>query len=152
MVLVTFTGLYISVPSWFEYSSSKDVNTMSSQKRPPKMSDQEIKFAFNQISNIINIDDGISIHYHPKVKNIFLKTNDSNLIYSKELEQFIPRKMNTNLSKDKISVRSIMKDLHTGHYFGPLGKFFSFVSGILTIFFFITGIYLWGKKSKFRIL
>ncbi len=149
MFLVTFTGLYITVPQWFDFSSS----SLTREERPSSNRDMRVnpdrllKKAYPLAESRFNLDEGVSFFFHPRAKKLFVNINEERFTYEPSENSFkAPEKRDDRGN----SFRGLMKRLHVGHFWSWLGELLIFISGVLAIVFYISGIYLWVKKSKMR--
>lgn len=140
MVLVTFTGLYITVPQWFGQGRAPSPAQEKTTQR--ELSRLEI---FKMADQTFLEKEGISMMFHPRAKKFFVNA-DNNYIFDEKTLSFNPRETGSP------NLRRTMGALHEGDFWQEVGPFLIFVSGILPLFFYLSGIYLWIKKSKFRVL
>lgn len=140
MILVTFTGVFISKPNWFISAS-----------RPPENSQdvQSIQFDFAKIEEKIREQEipgrGLSFRLDSKTGRVGVATTG---------EGHLALKSDGSISSDPDAkpnpVRQWNRDVHGGAFWGELGRFLIFISGILPLGFYISGFYMWRKKTGVR--
>lgn len=139
MVMVTFSGVYISKPNWFQTVKPRGGGEQDDRPLPT--------VDFEKL--------GVFLAEQPKPLLARIDARKSTLqleVHSAEqqwfaLESFEKTEAPPKKPKD---MRGIQRDLHGGQFWSELGKFLVFVSGLLPLFFYISGIYIWWKKSKRR--
>lgn len=166
-LVVSITGLYWSY-SWFNTGLYKlagvekpqrmkrGQNTQSTNKNQKAISYNEIEnvvILFNQnvqeyekaslkfsskkgIYTIYYIDESST---HPRARNTITISADSSTIQSNK--KFIDLPLNERLMKSIYA-------LHTGEYFGIIGKIIMFISSLIMVLFTVTGVMMYQKRNK----
>lgn len=137
MLMVTFTGVYISKPNWFQKMQPR---TRPSFDEPLPLID------FARLEAFLR-DQQAPIHVQTNAKKstfIVTKGRAKTHYDLKELNQVDPE---PEPPKD---MRLIQRSLHAGKFWSPIGKVLIFISGLLPLLFYITGVYVWWQKSKIR--
>lgn len=143
MLVVTFSGVYLSRPDWFQTmpprkaSSAEVLHSMSAvnfaslpaalEKIGPKPWDVRIDYA----KAVLKVTSG-------KGLPVELDAHTLSFISSPQAE----------VSKSVKSMRSLQHDLHSGDFWGSIGEFLIFVSGLLPAVFYFSGLYIWLKKKR----
>lgn len=137
MIMVTFSGVYIAQPNWFQKVNSSPRRAQSSPM--PRVDWQ----------NLLQLLEGES-----KPLDVRVDVRSSAIrIQNGQGETKILDPL-TFTAKELIvspqNMRAIQRDLHGGLFWGELGKALVFISGLLPLLFYVTGIYLWLKKPQRR--
>lgn len=130
MLVVTFSGVYLSRPDWFQKTSARPRPSNQSQSAVP----QKI-----QLDGLEEELQGLGpkpwkIRIDQKKNSVHLQTGKG---------------MTTTAPAPK-TMRNLQHDLHAGHFWGSLGEVLVFVSGLIPTFFYFSGLYIWWSKSKAR--
>lgn len=142
MVMVTFSGVYISKPSWFQGSNGERPRGErgSEQAAPPSVDLQKI-------AELLGAQPRpISARLDPRRSTIQLRVQNRKP-KTLSLETFEEVEADQPKPKD---MRGVQRDLHGGYFWGEIGRALVFASGLLPLFFYISGFYIWWKKSKIR--
>ncbi len=143
MVMVTFSGVYISKPNWFQKMPERrglggpgggqdsDAPAVDFAKLAP--------YLLTQPKPVVAQIDARKGSLQLQVANGEKQLLDLNTFGAKEPEPPSPKDM-----------RAIQRQLHGGLFWSEVGKALVFLSGLLPLFFYISGIYVWWKKSKVR--
>lgn len=157
MIMVSFTGLYTSVPSWFQFGQEEKRRGPPPGKRGGYPSFDLLK-AYALAEEEFNFNEGGTLFFHPKAKKLFIIQKGQRSTYLPEKNIFQkpnlsegPEQGDRPKKEEGFNARRLFKDLHVGHYWGQIGIFLAFVAGVLAMLFYISGIYLWIKKSKMRL-
>lgn len=136
MVLVTFTGVFISKPNWF-----------ITMPKPPKIAEDAPKpvFDFAKIEEKIREHQmpgrGLAFRIDSKTGNVgIVAPNGSRLALTSQGE------ISTDPGAKPNPIRQWNRDVHGGAFWGELGRLLVFISGILPLGFYISGFYIWRKK------
>ena len=147
--MVTFSGLYITVPGWFDFSSDNQGEMPRERRGPPAEVnvDEVLGKGYVLAQEEFNQREGISYFFHPRAKKLFVNTQQGRFTFDPDTNVFkAPQKNDPRAN----SFRGLMHRLHVGHFWSWFGEFLVFISGVLAVLFYISGIYLWVKKSKMR--
>ncbi len=138
MTMVTFSGLYISKPGWF-------------QKMPPPAQEDSSPLP---VIDFLTVGEFLKSQPKPLIAQIDLKKSSLQLQINggaKVAYDLLNDLNKTPLEKQKPKdTRAILRALHGGQFWNQLGGILIFISGLLPLFFYISGLYIWWKKSQMR--
>ena len=132
LLMSTFTGIVIARPDWF-----------GTGKKPGMERGGDLPiFDFSKID--MAFKDAALLH-RPLTVSIderkgFLKMGDRQM----SVEDYVvsPPK------EQEVSFRNYNFNLHSGKFWGEVGKIVMFLAGLLPLAFYFSGIYIWLKKRK----
>lgn len=147
MVVVTFSGVFLAKPDWFiqrertelpPEQGLTDAEKVNFQKLQTAMEERDLlqrpfRLRIDRKSGYADVNPGSDDVYRFEVRT------------AKFLEKNPPKSSAAQL-------HGLQHDLHEGNYWGELGRLLTFLSGILPLFFYVTGFYTWWKKREFRAL
>lgn len=145
MIVVTATGTYISKPNWFMPQPQQSERPKEGGDRKPK------DFDWAAIQTSMEAD------YGKNLRPLFVRVRgNSATVMAWPGGNEVRRAFNADGSvkpeekreSSAATVRAVNHDLHVGHFWGWLGEFLIFVSGLLPLFFYVTGMIVWWKKSQ----
>lgn len=146
MIMVTFTGIYISRPDWFR----KNPPPRSGDKKVEALADHEI-VDLKALNNLI-----VNEAKRPLLIRVDRRSAQIQVTAGAEENESILRLDARTLTElpapgpRPFDMRKLQDDLHSGLFWSHLGKALIFISGLLPLFFYITGFYLWFKKSRLK--
>jgi uncharacterized iron-regulated membrane protein len=132
LLMSTFTGLVIARPDWFGAGKKPG---MERQEEKPSFDFMKIDGAL-MAADLFHRPLTVSIDEHKGT----LKMGDRQM----SVEDYVvsPPK------EQKISFRNYNFNLHSGKFWGAVGKIVMFLAGLLPLAFYFSGIYIWLKKRK----
>ena len=152
MIVVTATGTYISKPNWFMPQPSQ---TEQPKEGKPRSGSNQKPPEFDWIA----IQNSMEADYGKDLRPLFVRVRGPNAMVmawpgGKEIRRMYaadgtlkPEEKRDSFAGD---VRAINHDLHVGHFWGWFGEFLIFISGLLPLFFYVTGVIVWWKKSQLK--
>jgi uncharacterized iron-regulated membrane protein len=149
MIAVTFSGLYISVPGWFQFGAQQDA---ASSPRPSSATGEAPKIGFADLQarlleqNLLERPLFVSYNARAKAVNVRIGQNESVFVFDPDLKALKPKPEEPKT----FEMRGLQRDIHAGHYWGPVGEMLTFLSGLLPLFFWITGLYVWWTKTRLK--
>jgi uncharacterized iron-regulated membrane protein len=125
MILVTFSGAYISKPTWFQFGAGPASRDKSGMPR----SDEEVApIDYSKVdAEFQTLTRPMKIRIDAKKQSI-------------TLDGASPEK-----SQPKTFAQN-QRAIHGGHFWGDLGLFLIFLSGLLPLYFYISGFIIWRKR------
>lgn len=149
MVIVTFSGIYLARPDWFFPRGERGGGpggaggpqvTVSFAAVQPQL---EALLRTGQIEQMrVDAKEG---------KLSGLARDESSGISGWEWNLNTGELLRTRFLKDrdfKARFGDLQHAWHAGDFWGELGRFLVFLSGILPLLFYFTGVYFWWKKKK----
>lgn len=137
MILITFTGVFISKPNWFI-----DV------PKPPKRAEGaeapviDFKAIETKLREIGFPTRGLSFRVDAKTGIVGVTASGAGRVtLTASGEESL------DAGAKPHPVRQWNRDVHGGAFWGELGRLLVFISGILPLVFYISGFYIWRKKS-----
>lgn len=141
MIVVTFSGVYIAKPDWFQKRRASYKPVISN----PLSEDEPLDFqALGKKLSTLG-KEPLQVRINRKNSTIsVLKILDGTRqqLHARTFEEIFEP------DTKPLNMRATQHDLHVGNFWGALGKFLIFLSGLLPLFFYITGTYIWWKKSR----
>ncbi len=148
MFAVTFSGLYISVPGWFQFGGEKSAprggGGGSPQVNIPAIDYAEIQ---TSLANQGLLQRPLAVMWNNREKAILVRLSEDKPVY---VFDSAARSL-TAKPKDVdegFDMRRFQREIHEGDYWGKVGEILTFLSGLLPLFFYVTGFYVWWKKRK----
>ena|GEM_PF-1618525 len=157
MVVVTFSGVFIAKPGWFINREGGPGGLGGGSGGGPGGAPRA---GSERKADPISINwSGLqfALEDHALAQrpiNLRINSEKSYIDVSKDGDVFRFDMVNAKLidknppKPPAAEMHELQKDLHGGHYWGELGRFLTFVSGILPLFFYVSGIYIWLKKRS----
>lgn len=153
MIFITLTGIYVAKPDWFSAAFAKDDSAIASSEFQIQQltGEDKDKSPFASIEEWLRINN---IPLHPL--EIRQSRGSSNFNITAEIDSS-PAQFTFNPETHLFEARKLTKEegfeglmyrLHAGQFWSFWGRIFVFISGLLPLFFFATGIYIWLKKPK----
>lgn len=141
MVMVTFSGVYISKPNWFQSVGPRGGGGGARDEAPPPLVDFAKLGAFleGQPKPLSARIDARKSRLQLRLGDAPARTFDLQSFAEVEPEAPRPRDM-----------RGVQRMLHAGNFWGRAGEILIFISGLLPLFFYVSGIYVWWKKAEIR--
>lgn len=150
MMVVTFSGIYLARPDWFVRRET--------QGRPVQIvteSRVSLKELGHEIQDLLNQDAISQLRFDIPIARMTAYARPNNETFQKWDLSLESNKIVATQLKSTRSFQTLFADLqrswHVGHFWGELGRFLIFLSGILPLFFYLTGFYIWFKKRAQRL-
>ncbi|RZA24169.1 MAG: hypothetical protein EOP10_10675 [Proteobacteria bacterium] len=149
MIAVTFSGLYISVPSWFQ------IGGKPSAPRPPDITSElpEIDFSAiqTQLASHGLLNRPLRVNYNARDQSVTVRLGEGQpgQTYDVVSKTLIADKPHEEGPKP-FEMRRFQREVHGGDYWGRLGEILTFTSGLLPLFFWMTGCYVWWTKRRLK--
>lgn len=145
MLVVTFSGVYVARPDWF-------------QGTPPPPSGRT-PMAETETVNFAAVDAAIAQSGLP-TRGIALRVDRKNAMVNAAFGEGVRLGRHSFDARDGTwmtanaastgSHRDTQYRLHAGYFWGAVGKPLVFLAGLLPLFFYATGIFVWWKKRSPR--
>lgn len=151
MCIVTFSGIYLARPDWF-FPRGPGEGGGPGGGGPATSSVLSFSVVQPVLSSLLEEDQIAQFRIDMKDNKLMgLARDPEHGISGWEWDLATGELLNTKLVKDR-DFRKKFGDLqrawHVGDFWGELGRFLVFVSGILPLVFYFTGTYYWWKKKK----
>ncbi|WP_413944210.1 PepSY-associated TM helix domain-containing protein [Bdellovibrio sp. HCB-162] len=153
MIIVTFSGIYLARSDWF-FPRKAEVQgsfvAKSSETAAPDFGKLQIS-----LNPLLETNEIAQIRVDAKTGNILGLARQKDLgISGWEWDGQTGDLLATKYLKDRTFEKQfgdLQRDWHFGHFWGELGRFLIFLSGILPLFFYVTGFYVWFKKRSIKV-
>lgn len=148
MILITWTGIYITKPSWFHTQTSG----RPEESRPTTGTPLSNTDLFKDL-NATLAEHGIAqrplgVRANAKEGTLLIQTehqgNKQSWIYNAKTKDFKEKTPKDFWSQGEL--RELHHQIHAGDFWGEIGRFLVFLSGVLPLFFYVSGFYIWLKK------
>lgn len=141
MFMVTFSGVYISRPDWFQKITPRP-------PVPPAEKLESVNVDFNRF-----LQAARETGARPWILRFDAKKMLLQVLSGDGGEQRLNAQTFSSLAPEpppNRDMRRIQRELHGGDFWGQAGEILVFISGLLPVFFYFSGFYIWWKKSKRR--
>lgn len=138
MIAVTFTGTYLSKPNWFG----------GGMRRPQKPAQE--KPADNTALDPSRLERLLLKSGLPE-RGLRMRLRSSQAhVQDQQTGRSVTLDLNSGKSKEVSgkSIRQVQHDIHAGHFWGELGRWLVFLSGLIPVFFYISGVFIWWKRRR----
>lgn len=152
MLVVTATGTYISKPNWFMPQPAPRADA----SKPAGDGDRRPK-DFDWVTIQASMEKEFGANLRPLFIRVNAKGGTAAVMAWPGGEE-VRRVFNADGTvkpeekRDSTAqaVRAVNHDLHVGHFWSWFGEFLIFVSGLLPLFFYVTGFIVWRKKAQIK--
>lgn len=148
MIVVTFSGIYLARPDWF-ITRADDGDKVSSSTLKPAVNLDSLG---QEIQDLLEQDLVSQLRFDISSARMIAQARPDNDIYQKWLFSLENGQILSTHLKSQRGFKPLFADTqrnwHVGHFWGEIGRFFIFLSGILPLFFYVTGFYIWIKKRS----
>lgn len=146
MIAVTFTGVFVTRPDWFLGKKPERREQASALARDEVLApnyagvDQFLKE--NGLTSIIS-----NVRFNSRSSSIDVELDhDDKPIIQFDADTGHVKSEAAPVLAVRDRVHRLNHDIHAGYFWGELGRFLIFVSGILPVLFYVTGFVIWIKK------
>ncbi|WP_374029841.1 PepSY-associated TM helix domain-containing protein [Bdellovibrio bacteriovorus] len=149
MIIVTFSGIYVARSDWF---FPRKTPTAAAPGREAGVPLETLSFAHVQpgLNALFAGDEVEQLRIDTKTGLLQARArNDAFGISGWEWKLTTGELLATKYKKDRNFEQKfgdLQRSWHFGNFWGELGRFLIFVSGLLPLFFWVTGFYVWRKK------
>lgn len=150
MLVVTFSGVFLARPDWF--------TTKENGGKAPAASSKpfaDLNSLGKDFQDLLDQDLVAQLRFDIPAARMTAHARPGNDIYQNWKFSLENGDILTTQLKSTRSFGMIFADLqriwHVGHFWGEFGRFLIFLSGLLPLFFYFTGFYIWLKKRAQRL-
>lgn len=147
MLLVTATGVVIARPDWFSDRQQR-------AERPADASaTTSISFDIKALDSALQ-QEGLQVRplalgFDEKKGLVKIRSSSGGQDVAFEFDAKSSKIRRLDISgNERKSFRNQNFDLHSGRFWGAMGSILIFISGLLPLFFYVSGFYIWWKKSR----
>jgi len=150
MAIVTFSGIYLAKPDWF-FARKGERNG-----RPNEV----MKAGWNYPALQVSLE---TLLVNDEVSQLRKDMNSGRIIGFARNEDAGVRRWEWDAQNGSLLTTQYLQDRsfenkfgdlqrswHVGDFWGAVGRFLVFLSGLLPLFFYVTGFYVWSKKKSLR--
>jgi uncharacterized iron-regulated membrane protein len=156
MLMMATTGIYIAQPNWFEFGGK-------GEKEKPKDRPGLVKRAntipFDESIDLSKLQTALEALNVPRRRLVLNFSAEKARIEIRSLPSGGPERnfnfdlksaeLKETMAEDKpFEMRRFMLDLHQGHFWRNTGIWLVALNVPLTLFFFISGVYIWWKRPS----
>lgn len=154
MVIVTFSGIYLAKPDWFFQRPKSDAGSMaaaeSRREKPAGM--YSLTELQSSLASYLEDDQIAQLRFDPASGKVLALARHKDLgVASWSWDLSSGKLLQTQLIEQRDFQKrfgDLQREWHVGNFWGELGRFLIFLSGLLPLVFYFTGTYFWWKRKQ----